>query len=357
MALQKFTDAAGREAYLDPSTQRVFTEGGSRDTFYTLDQWNKRQLDKYGKSSSSSSSSKSSSKSSNSSSVTNSFSATPQIDLTKLYSGLMASPEITKATQDIAATEAEIQAKQKARDEQVALVNDNPYLSEATRVGKVAKVNEKANADLTTLEYKRNNLLNQQNALKSDAETQLNLQLKQYDINNAQYVQNLQIFDKLLAGGALYNASSGEIADLAKATGFTTNQINSIIQTSKAANMKPQVIQSTDNNGNVTISVVDTTSGKLINQTSLGGVGTSKSSSTSSDGINTSKITDKDVGFAIKVLDEQDAANYGSKDKLLSAWEITAALNALMAKYGNTDVAYQLLAEAMNRGGYSEWKG
>jgi len=48
MALQKFTDAAGREAWLDPQTQKVYTNGGKTDTFYKLNEWNKRQEAKYG---------------------------------------------------------------------------------------------------------------------------------------------------------------------------------------------------------------------------------------------------------------------------------------------------------------------
>ena len=64
MALQKFKDAAGREAWLDTATNKVYTEGGTRDTFYTLDAWNQRQLKKYGAPSSSSKTSSSSSKTS-----------------------------------------------------------------------------------------------------------------------------------------------------------------------------------------------------------------------------------------------------------------------------------------------------
>lgn len=45
MALTKFTDSAGREAYKDASG-RVYTEGGKRDTYYNVDQWNARQASK-----------------------------------------------------------------------------------------------------------------------------------------------------------------------------------------------------------------------------------------------------------------------------------------------------------------------
>jgi gas vesicle protein len=69
MALTQFTDAAGRTAWKDDSG-KVFTEGGTRDTYYTVDQWNTRQKEKYGSGSSSSkSSSSSSSKSSSSPSI------------------------------------------------------------------------------------------------------------------------------------------------------------------------------------------------------------------------------------------------------------------------------------------------
>lgn len=55
MAKRLFTDAAGREAYVDENNM-VWTEGGSNPTYYNLEDWNKRQIKKYGESSSSSSS-------------------------------------------------------------------------------------------------------------------------------------------------------------------------------------------------------------------------------------------------------------------------------------------------------------
>ena len=47
MAIQKFLDSAGREAYKNEMGQ-VFTEGGKKSTGYTVDSWNKRQLDRWG---------------------------------------------------------------------------------------------------------------------------------------------------------------------------------------------------------------------------------------------------------------------------------------------------------------------
>lgn len=53
MALTKFVDSAGREAYKD-STGMVFTEGGTRSTGYNVNDWNKRQGNRYPTSGSSS---------------------------------------------------------------------------------------------------------------------------------------------------------------------------------------------------------------------------------------------------------------------------------------------------------------
>jgi len=47
MAIQKFLDSAGREAYKNEMGQ-VFTENGKKSTGYTVDAWNKRQLDRWG---------------------------------------------------------------------------------------------------------------------------------------------------------------------------------------------------------------------------------------------------------------------------------------------------------------------
>ena len=54
MALQKFLDSAGREAYKDDKGM-VYTTGGSTATNYNVNDWNTRQSQKYGSSSSSSS--------------------------------------------------------------------------------------------------------------------------------------------------------------------------------------------------------------------------------------------------------------------------------------------------------------
>lgn len=46
MALIQQKDSIGRDIWVDPLSKRAFTEGGKRDTYYTIDQWNKRQTNK-----------------------------------------------------------------------------------------------------------------------------------------------------------------------------------------------------------------------------------------------------------------------------------------------------------------------
>lgn len=48
MALTKYKDAAGRDAWLDTSTNMVYTEGGKNPTNYNKSDWDARQIKKYG---------------------------------------------------------------------------------------------------------------------------------------------------------------------------------------------------------------------------------------------------------------------------------------------------------------------
>src|SRR3972149_2710417 len=183
----------------------------------------------------------------------------PTIDLNAIYESSYKSPEIQKLNE-------EITAKQKARDEAVAIVNDNPFYSEATRVGKIAKINEKYNDDATTLQNER--------AMKlADAEIKVNLAMKQYDISNEAYKNQLSVFNSLLSAGGLTNATGEDIASYAVATGIPTSLIQGIADKQKQEAIKPQVFDNTDDNGNVTLSIVDVNTGNIINTTSLGKVG------------------------------------------------------------------------------------
>ena len=197
---------------------------------------------------------------------------TPTLDLQGLYKGLEESSGI-KALQDTYLQQEKdfITAKGK--------INDNPFLSEATRVGREAK--------LTTLFNERTANVQKEIAMKqADTEMQINLATKQFDINSEVAKTNFSQFNSLLEMGALDNASGEDIANIVRSTGIPSSIIQSAIDASKKAKEKDvetQVIQSEADNGEVTVSVINKSTGAIISQQSLGRVGNTQTSNTTGD--------------------------------------------------------------------------
>jgi Tfp pilus assembly protein PilX len=128
MALKQQKDAVGRDIWVDESNN-AFTEGGSRATNYSLDAWNQRQLG-------------------NQQSGNTSFS-TPQSELSNL--------------------EKELAKRQKSVEKATAGINDNPWYSEATRVGKLGRLDEQSQMAIA-------NLQNQINQKRADQQLQFQMQ-------------------------------------------------------------------------------------------------------------------------------------------------------------------------------------
>jgi hypothetical protein len=190
------------------------------------------------------------------------FTAPETINLPKLYESLYVSSGI----RDI---ESELMSKTNAYNTQVAKIKDNPYLSEATMTGRIKKIEEKFSADTQAI---KNDIAMR----KADIETKLNLETKQFDINSQQTQLAWQQFNTLLNSGALDNASGEDIANITRSTGISSSMIQSAIDASKKSKEKPvntQVIQSTNDAGVVTVSVINADTGEIINQQSLGSVG------------------------------------------------------------------------------------
>jgi hypothetical protein len=181
------------------------------------------------------------------------------INLPSLYESLYASSGI----RDI---EAQLSAKTNAYNEQVAKIKDNPYLSEATMTGRIAKLDQKFAADSAAI---KNDIATK----KADIETQLNLQTKQFDINSQAAQQAFSQFNSLLSAGALNDASGEDIANITRATGISSDMIYSAINAQKKKNVNTSVIQSTADSGEVTVSVINTDTGEIIKQSSLGKIG------------------------------------------------------------------------------------
>lgn len=138
-------------------------------------------------------------------------------------------PEMYKSLYEqagISALEADLTEKEKAYIEAKGKTNDNPFLSEGTRVGRIAKLetlyNERTMAQRNEIAQK-----------KADIDMQMNLATKQFDINSQAAQQALQQFGVLLDSGALNNASGEDIANLTRMTGLSSSMIQNAVQAQK----------------------------------------------------------------------------------------------------------------------------
>jgi hypothetical protein len=181
---------------------------------------------------------------------------------------LVAATNAAYNTPEIQAANKAITDRQQALADATGQINDNPFYSEATRVGKLSKLTSEANNDI---QVQQDNLTR----LHADAAIKVNAQQGQYNINEQAYKDNLTNFNNLLSSGGLDNASAADIANLAIQTGIPTSMIQSMASASRAKNNPVQLIQSTDNNGNLTLLSVDK-SGNITNQTTIPGVAASK---------------------------------------------------------------------------------
>jgi len=221
------------------------------------------------------------------------ISQAPTIDLTTLYDDLYKSS-------GVADLEAQLTAKKQAYDEAVSKINDNPYLSDATRVGRISKLGTDYENSIATLQ-------NQITTKTADVQNQLSLASQQYSIDSTASQNALTQFNNLLSMGALSNASSATIASLAGSTGLSTDMIQSAITASQQTEANTQVIQSTDNAGNVTVSVINSDTGEVINQSSLGSVGGAKTSSSGSSSSNEEQQNQQAIAVGL----ESNTNSYG----------------------------------------------
>lgn len=173
------------------------------------------------------------------------------INLPQLYEGLYSKSGI----RDI---EADLSARTMAYNEQVAKIKDNPYLSEGTMTGRIKKLDEKFAADTAAI---KNDIAMR----KADIETQLNLQTKQFDINNEQTKMAWDQFNTLLSNGSLDNASGEDIANLTSATGISSSMIQSAINFNKKKNEEPLSISQIDDGTNIYAVAIDS-KGNVVNK-------------------------------------------------------------------------------------------
>lgn len=183
------------------------------------------------------------------------FSGQAELNIPSLYENLYKDAGIS----DI---EAQLSDQEKQMIETKSKINDNPFLSEATRVGRVAKLEQLYNERTASL---RNDIATK----KADIETKLNLEMKQFDINSQAAQQALNQFNTLLQMGALDNASGEDIANITRSTGISSQAIYSAIQTNKQNNVKTSM-QTIDDGKTISAVVINTQTGEIISRTPLG---------------------------------------------------------------------------------------
>lgn len=194
----------------------------------------------------------------------------------------------------ILALQDEMNQKSKALIEQSKMINENPYFAEATRVGKIAKLEETANKELTRLQ-------NEIAQKKADVDTKLGIATKQFDMNQSASNQALNQFNTLLSSGALDNASGADLAQFSAATGLPSSFIQSAVRLSKQKNVESKLIEATDDYGNVTVSLVQIKDGQMtvVGKQSLGKIAGSKSTG----GTSQANIKMTAISTASQILD------------------------------------------------------
>jgi hypothetical protein len=216
----------------------------------------------------------------------------PKIDLQAEYNGLYDSLGISGMKDAVKTAQQAILAARAEADQAASLVNENPFYSEGNRTGRIAKIEE-------AYALKEGNLaaqvaLKQQalNDTQAELSTQMGLKTQQYGYDVAAYEDSISQMNMLLQQGALNDADEASLERIASTTGISISMIRSMINAQKQQNYKPALIQNVDDNGNVTVSLVDSTTGKIINQQSLGQVEASNAAKWASSGSSTSSTAD-----------------------------------------------------------------
>jgi len=147
----------------------------------------------------------------------------PTIDLNSIYKNLYSSSGVAEAETKLTDTE-------KQYMEARAKITDNPFLDASVIDKRLARLDAKYEA---TSKPMRDAIAMK----KADIETQLNIQMKQFDIQSQQAQQALNQFNVLLSSGALDSASGTDIANITASTGLSSGIIQSAINNRRLSNL------------------------------------------------------------------------------------------------------------------------
>lgn len=192
-------------------------------------------------------------------------------NVTETYDKLAKDLGIDTLKSTVDAKAAEITARRERLAEAQATINENPFYAEATRTGKLRRLEEQAQADITNLE--REQALAQ--AKVDEANQQLgvktNLGIQQYNIDRQARQDAISELNTLMQSDA--NLSGINVGEFAAKTGMSADTIQALVAASAAKEIKPTVIQSTNDAGVVTVTIIDQNTGAIVGQQSLGAIG------------------------------------------------------------------------------------
>lgn len=259
------------------------------------------------------------------------------INLPELYKSLQKDSGVQDA-------QAQLSNMEKSLIEQKGKINDNPFLSEASRVGRVAKLEQLFNERTANI---RGDIATKQ----ADVEMQLNLATKQFDINSQQAQQALAQFNTLLNSGALNNATGEDISAIIRTTGLSGSMIQGAINASKAKDVKTSTIQF-DDGINTGFAVINSQTGDIISKQVIAGSKPTKATGGSGGGTTTAQKT-KITTSARSAIAKADS----NADERLSMQEYKDAVAQIMTDTG-TDFATadDYATTAFDDLGYKKWK-
>lgn len=293
--------------------------------------------------------------------------AAPTINIPDFYKNLYEGSGITDIEKKITDINNRLNTKQQGYNTAINNTNDNPFLSEASRVGRNEKVKQGYESSIANDLNEINMVKNDVATKKADIETKLNLELKQFDINSNQAQQALSQFNTLLSMGALDGASGDDIANITRQTGLSSTMIGNAIAAKSAKDNKVEtVVQNYDDGTNQGFVIIDKNTGEIIARDVIaaskpketeGGMTTTQKR----DYIGTARsiLSSVDSGFQtvngklVAIADDYDK----NPDKRLSIQEYQKAVEDLMAKSGlDFDTADNTLTQEMSNLGYTKWK-
>jgi hypothetical protein len=193
----------------------------------------------------------------------------PTVNLQQVYDNALNSGNVTGLQAQADAVQKQIDDRRVALTDATGKINDNPFYSEATRVGRVAKLNDVANSDINNFTNQLGIATGKVSAAKADAQVKLGIAQNQYNIDDANYKSNVNQVNQLLTSGMLNNSSPQDVASIATTLGMPLSAVQSIIDTSKSKDSKPQ-LTTIDDGTNQMIVAIDPNTGEVISKHVLG---------------------------------------------------------------------------------------